>query len=279
MARISEQQLTVDARTVRVWTGGQGPALVLLHGGLGDAALHFQDCWQALADHYRVISPDLPGFGGSAALEQPTWQGLLRWLDQILDALDAASVVVVGNSFGGAFARAYGANRPDRVHRVVLVNGGMLPVLSPLTRRIMAMRTVLAPLNALMRWMTYSRTGLGMMVHQKHVLTDRFVERARQEAPAFVDMMNLLFSSAPPDSTVPEVPTVLIWGDHDRFTPERVARQIEREVGAQSIHMVQDCGHMPQSERPDVFVSVLSELLPSAAWSTQPAPIRPSQSR
>ena len=264
MHDVGARQLCVGGRSARVWTGGDGPALLLLHGGLGGAQMHWGPVFEGLARAHRVVAPDLPGFTGSDSLDDCAWDGLLNWLDAVLDACDVGEVAVVGNSFGAALARVYASARPTRVTRVVLVNGGVVPVLGAGARWLMRQQWLLAPFNALMGALTYSRWGLGMMVHQRTVLNDEFVAQCKAEAPAFIGLMNMLFGAPAPEARIPNQPNTLIWGECDRFSPLKIAHSLQTEMPGASLRTVEDCGHMPQCERPEVFLAALLELLSAA---------------
>jgi len=63
MADISAELIRIAARSVRVWRGGNGLALLLLHGGVGDAELHWRPVWNRLADSFSVAAPTLVVWG------------------------------------------------------------------------------------------------------------------------------------------------------------------------------------------------------------------------
>lgn len=103
---------------------GDGPPLVLLHGGHGSWA-HWMRNVSALASAHRVWVADLPGFGSSAVPPEPTLEGLLRAL---LAAIDMAlggetPFALAGFSFGGLIAAHVAARRPG-VHRLALLGSG-----------------------------------------------------------------------------------------------------------------------------------------------------------
>ena len=114
---------------------GEGPPVVLVHGsGPGVTAYaNWRVVLPALADHFRVIAPDMAGFGFS---ERPAGieYGLRLWVDQTLGLMDNLSlekVHLVGNSFGGSIALRLAAEHPDRVGKIVLM--GSMGVHFPIT--------------------------------------------------------------------------------------------------------------------------------------------------
>src|SRR5207302_4667523 len=104
-----------------VATAGSGPAVVLLHG--------FPHTWQLWRDiigplsaHYRVIAPDMRGFGASTRAPEGYDAGTLADdLDGILDALAEPAAAVVGIDAGTPVAVLHAMRRPDRVRRLVVM--------------------------------------------------------------------------------------------------------------------------------------------------------------
>jgi pimeloyl-ACP methyl ester carboxylesterase len=110
---------------------GSGPPVLLLHGsGPGTTAAAWAPLIAALAPRFRVLAPDLLGFG-----ESPAPAGPLRaaWTEQataLVDALDGPCAVV-GNSAGGAIALALAHARPGVITRVVAVGSMGHPMTLP----------------------------------------------------------------------------------------------------------------------------------------------------
>ena len=122
---------SIDTRSgaVRFWRGGKGPPMVLLQGGMGDAALHWSRLWGALGERYEVFAPDLPGFGRSAPLGGPTFPALAAWLDDFHVALRFGAPILVGADLGASLARTYSAAYPLGCRKLVMIDGGALPSL------------------------------------------------------------------------------------------------------------------------------------------------------
>jgi len=272
----------IDGHRTHCWMGGAGPTLLLLHGGLGDAELHWRPIWEQLARHTRVVAPDLPGFGQSEPLRRADWHGLLGWLEALLDTHqrepdasagavgNAPGVALVGNSFGGALARMFAARHPERCSQLLLVNGGMIPEMSARTRRWMA-SPWLAPMYALMRWSSYTGPMMRRMIPTRSVRTPEFVRSARAEGHAFVDMMRLMFSNDPPVAPFPQVATHILWGCEDGFTPPEVALKLADALSCAAPIWFSAAGHMPQLDIPDQFAGELIALtMPARSGRSAP---------
>jgi 2-hydroxy-6-oxo-6-(2'-aminophenyl)hexa-2,4-dienoate hydrolase len=126
----------IDAGGVRTHylEAGEGPVLILLHGGGAgaDSWGNWQDCFAHFAPHFRVIAPDMIGFGktdkpspDSYIYDQP---GRNKHLADFLDAMDLTGVHIVGNSMGGATAIGVAIARPELFDRIVLMGSAGLPI-------------------------------------------------------------------------------------------------------------------------------------------------------
>ena len=114
----------VDVNNARFWVDdeGEGPAIVFLHGGLGDSRL-FEPQARELADSFRCVRFDLRCWGRTEAPGEP-----FSWIDDtvgLLDALEIERAALVGLSFGGGIALDVALAHPDRVSALVHVAAGM----------------------------------------------------------------------------------------------------------------------------------------------------------
>ena len=98
---------------------GSGEAVVFLHGVGGDSA-SWAPQMEAFSGDFRAIAWDMPGYGGSPALERMTFPALSASLLGLLDRLEIDSVHLVGHSMGGMVAQEFAASRPERVRTLVL---------------------------------------------------------------------------------------------------------------------------------------------------------------
>lgn len=125
---LTEHVVTVAGRQIFVAETGTGPSVVLLHGGGPGASgvANFSRNIDALARHFRVIVPDMPGYGRSSkGVDQHDPFGYLADMVRgLLDELDVDAAHLVGNSYGGAAALRLALDTPYRVGRLVLMGPG-----------------------------------------------------------------------------------------------------------------------------------------------------------
>ena len=123
---VHERTFAVGGLRVNLAEWGAGPAVVLLHGLTGSRA-YLQPFAERLGRTHRVVVIDLPGHGGSDALEPFTFDAAVSLMAHAVDRIDVERPVVVGHSFGAPLAIAWAAQRP--VAGVVACSPiGMLPL-------------------------------------------------------------------------------------------------------------------------------------------------------
>lgn len=113
----------IDGVRLHYKDSGSGPAVLLIHGSLGD--LGDWDGWlPVLTPHYRVVRFDLPGFGLSGEIENGNYSidRSLALIDGLMDSLGIERFAVVGVSYGGPIAFRYAATRTERVDALVIMN-------------------------------------------------------------------------------------------------------------------------------------------------------------
>ena len=235
---------------------GRGEPLLFLHG-VGHQASSWFEVAPAFASRYRVVVPDLPGHGESV----PT-SGDLRMATVVAGAervLAAATrerpAIVVGNSMGAWLATLLALRHPERVSRIVLVNGGPLPgdpgspSLLPASReeaaRLMAMlRDPQAP--PLPDW-----------------LLDDLVRRAPASATARLlrDLPGLVAHLLVGRLGEVKSPVDLLWGASDQLMKTAYAERLLGQFPAARLTLLERCGHIPQLECPQAFVAALQTVL------------------
>jgi pimeloyl-ACP methyl ester carboxylesterase len=261
---LQEKTIQVNGLPVHYWEAGEenGRPLLLLHGGIGDAELHWKAVMPSLAESfYRVIAPDLPGYGGTAALPDMSLQGLVDWLRSFLQALQLEQAVVVGNSISALPVRLFAAAHPTYTPAIILVNGGALPNTPPLLATLARIPVINQLLFSMLGRSAASRQSLEQMIFVKEVLTAAFINQAEASAPRFARLMRGILSYPIPEKHNPPVPILLLWGADDKTAPVEDAEALKKDMPGAKLSTVAECGQMPHLETPDVFVYQVNYFL------------------
>jgi pimeloyl-ACP methyl ester carboxylesterase len=257
------------------WVGyqaGNGQPLVFLHGA-GDHAGAWSEVAPAFKDKNRVILLDLPGHGRSAPEEGPLPLGtILEGVTFLLDKQVAhgSRMILVGHSMGAWVAILYAREHPDRVERIVAINGGplrgrqdvsLLPRDREEARKLMAMlRDPGSPpvpdfvLDGVVR---YSRNGpIGRLVAMA------------------ADMERYLLDGKLSDF---RTPVDLVSGESDRLIDFEYARRMEAQLPATRLTILPRCGHVPVRECPKGLTTALERVLSRPPPEMRAAPTATKQ--
>jgi pimeloyl-ACP methyl ester carboxylesterase len=249
-----EVPTTVGKQTL--FFAGTGASMILLHGA-GDQAGAWAKVAPELKGKYRVIVPDLAGHGDSEPKLGPLHVAtVLLGLEQIANA-EPGKLIIVGNSLGGWVAALYARKYPDKIARLVLVNGGPLTGLRPditLTPRT----------RAEARRTTTALFDPGSFDLPDYVLDD--IVRESQTGPLMRlsetanEMPRYLLDGRLNEITVP---VNLVWGESDQVMSLVYAKGMLSQLPNAQLTVLSRCGHAPEMECPKAFTRRLMEVLES----------------
>jgi 4,5:9,10-diseco-3-hydroxy-5,9,17-trioxoandrosta-1(10),2-diene-4-oate hydrolase len=276
---LKQHQVQTTLGEIAVTEAGEGPVLVMLHGGGPGASgvSNYRQNLPALTERFRVLLPDQPGFGNNY---RPTQEDLdvrsiteitVDALYQALDELGVDKFHLLGNSLGGAAAIAMAQERPQRVSGLVLMapGGGWLPFgPTPTEGQKEMFRYYNAGGPSEQKMGNFIRT---MVYDHKQFGAD--VVRARYEASldeshiAFYHRYNAAFAARHGmdplwrDLHRITAPTLLLWGRDDRTITLDGAQLMLRQIPDVQMHVFGRCGHWVQLERQREFERLVSDFL------------------
>lgn len=281
---MSVEEITADQRLVRVGARdiavterGAGEAVVLLHGGGPGASgmSNYARNVDALAQRFRVIVPDLPGYGRSSKdIDQSDPFGdLAGAVRGLLDALGIDRAHLVGNSYGGAAALRLTLDRPDRVGRLVLMGpGGIGTTRRPPTpglKRLLAYYGGEGPTRAkLERFirddLVYDGSAVpAEMIEERYQasIDPEVVANPPLRRPA--GLRTLLRMDLLRDTRLSRAatPTLVLWGADDKVNRPSGGLLLAERMPRCDLYLVAGTGHWVQWERPDLFNSLTAAFL------------------
>jgi pimeloyl-ACP methyl ester carboxylesterase len=247
----------VDGLRVHFRLRGSGDPVVLLHGW-GQTSLSFAGIMAALEKRFRVLAPDLPGFGFS---ESPpaTW-GSAEYAGVVASLIKNAGFEradVLGHSFGGKVAVALAASRPELVKRLVLVA-------APVVRLPPA-----AGVQSRARGYTIARK----LAELAPPLRDRILGWARDRygsedykaagelRSTFVKVVNEDWRT---EMKGLRSPLLLVYGERDTDVPLAVAREALAEAPSAELAVIEGAGHFPFLDDSDRFLDAVTRFLTAA---------------
>lgn len=256
---------TVSGITMGYDDEGTGPALLLVHGHPFDRSMWSPQVREFARAGWRVIAPDLRGFGETSAGGELAWDTFARDLAALLDHLGAGEVVIGGLSMGGQIVMEFCRLFPARVRGVVLA--ATFATLDPpagLQRR--------ADMAARLR-------REGMAAYAAEVLPKMMSPASIAALPAVSEHVLAMMRGAPPEGAAaaalarcerPDytpvlaalaVPALIVVGTEDAFTPVSDAEYMKGLLGRATMTVIAGSGHLPNLERPAEFNQALRRFL------------------
>lgn len=251
---------------------GTGEPVVFIHGS-GPGVSSYAN-WRltvpVLAGRFHCYAPDMVGFG---LTERPAGfaYNLQNWVDQLhgfLDSLRLGTVSLVGNSFGGAVALRFAADRPDRVSRLVLM--GSVGVPFEITEALDAVWGYQPSLGAMRRLLDY-------FAYSRELVTDELADLryAASLRPGFQESFAAMFPAprqrwvealSTPDEQIAALPhpTLIVHGRDDQVIPLATSLRLHQLIEDSELHVFGRCGHWTQIERSGPFAELLGQFLARA---------------
>lgn len=261
--------LYVDGMDVHCRITGRGEPILLLHNA--QSSLHTWEGWTAeMSRKYQVISVDLPGFGLTGPHPRGSYSAFAyaSFLDSLVQKLNLKKFHLAGNGLGAQIAWFYAADRPERLHKLILLDApGFEPRSTPWI--IWLARTPV--LNGVMLKIT-PRSFIKLMLEDVYadeaLVSDSLVQRHFElllrpgNRKAFTDRASVS-ENRPPVDIVERIstPTLILWGAEDtRLSPE-FAYKFHQSVRGSDLRIYRNTGHWPQEENPTQTVKDVMAFL------------------
>lgn len=283
-ATLSERTIVVAGKPIFIAETGSGPAVVMLHGGGPGASgvSNFSRNIDALTQQFRVIVPDMPGYGRSAkgVDRQDPFGYLADKIRGLLDELGIETAHLVGNSYGGAAALRLALDTPDRVDKLVLMGPGGIGT----TRG--------APTAGLKSLLSYyggagpSRQKLESfirkyLVYEGASVPDELIDlrytasidpevianpplQRPSGVSAFRTLWRMDFTR---DKRLKDLqtPTLVLWGRDDKVNRPAGGPVLLNSMPNAQLVMTADTGHWMQWERAELFNWLVAEFLSASS--------------
>ncbi len=282
MSQAQPVQELIQAGSIRlnVASMGQGSPIVLLHG-----FPQTNYCWRkvmpSLAENYRVIAPDLRGYGLSdkpkTGYDKKT---LAADLGAMLDTLGIDKIVLVGHDWGGGVAYRFALDYTERVEKLVIIN--MIALHIPrLPRLIQILRSYYIYLFQI------PSLPERLISRYSRQFFSRLFEDTAYNAAAFseedIDYYVGTFSEAeslrgpigfyrqmfwrdirdlwPHLGRVLDLPHLIIWGEKDKFLDVKMIEGLDKYFTDLTIRTIPDSGHWVPDEKPELVVECIKEFV------------------
>lgn len=241
------------------------PPLLLLHGMLGDLSNWDATIGALVEAGYRVLVPVLPVY--DLPMAETSVTGLVEHARTFVKMINAAPVVLVGNSLGGQVALIYALRYPRSAAALVLSGAS----------GIYEQRMETDILRRDSRDFVRERAAI-TFYDDAHV-TDELVEEMYaliNDRPRAVRLIKMARSAKNDTVTARlptlDLPTLLVWGRDDLITPPDVAEEFKERLPNAQLHFISQCGHAPMIEQPGAFNRLMLTFLAETVGRPELAP-------
>lgn len=274
---ITERTISVRGKDIFVAETGTGPAVVLLHGGGPGASglSNYARNIEPLAENFRVVVPDMPGYGrsGKGVDRRDPFGYLADHIRGMLDELGIDSAHLVGNSYGGSCALRLALDTPYRVNKLVLMGPGGVGTSRGLPSD--GLRSLLAYYRgdgpSLDKLRTFIRSYL---VHDGDAVPDSLIESRFQASidPEVIanpplqrpsGLRTLWRMDFTRDHRLGSLatPTLIVWGRDDKVNKPSGAAMLAERMPNADVLIAANTGHWVQWERAELFNAVTAAFL------------------
>lgn len=233
--------------------GGRGQPIILLHGLMGGID-NFGEMVDFISAEYKVYGLDLKLFEGS--LLKVSVKSLSDYLYKFMKHLNLKSAVLIGNSMGGHIGLIFSKEHSEMVDGLILTGSSGL------------YENAMGDSFPRRGDKDYIRKKTEEVFYDPKVATDELVDNVFEIANNRVSILRLLgyAKSAIRHNMAKDLPNLtmpvcLIWGEHDKVTPPKVAHEFHSLLPNSELHWVPLCGHAPMWEHPKEFSKIALQWL------------------
>jgi pimeloyl-ACP methyl ester carboxylesterase len=267
LSGLSERTVRVGVHEVHYLEGGSGETVVLLHGIFGEKD-HWVDFARSLTGRYRVIVPDLPGYGetGRRADQAYDYAAQTQRMRELLDALGVQKAHLAGSSMGGTIAALVALKYPDRTLSLAFIgapHGIKTPRRSDMDRLIEVGETPLiardeAEFDRMLTFLFVKQPFLPYPV--RHSAMTGAIQNAESNRRLWNEQLrdrHLLHERI----GGLDLRTLVAWGEGDRLFDASGAEVLRSILRQSRINVLPGVGHLPMMESPKEGARVYAEFL------------------
>lgn len=267
-AGLTLTEIKIQEHAIPYLVGGpkDAPVILMLHGYAAN-----KDNWprfaQYFSDSYRVIIPDLPGFGDASRLAQSSYDidSQRQRIEAFIKALDLPRVHIVGNSMGGWLSAALVQHNPGNYLSLGLFDaaGVVEPQASKFTQELMKGNNLL-----LIESERDIDRVLALAFHTPPTLPGIAKTYLAKQAARHKDFnqkiaMDLMQNPFPLEDKLAKisVPSYILWGEHDLIIDKSSADVFEQRIPSSSKYIMDNTGHLPMLEKPKQSAELYGKFL------------------
>lgn len=245
-------EITINGVKTNYQVFGDGTPFLILHGWGSASDRWIKEAEIIYKKGFKVVIPDLPGFGKSESLARPwTVNDYVRWFEEFTKALNLENFHLLGYSFGGALAAKIAVKYPQRVQRLFLVAAALIRKRTT-KKNLSAKISKLVKIFYFLPYYSFFRRAVYKFIIRKsdYVYTEGIMKQTYLNVVADDISFNLPFI---------RVPTIIIWGDKDQSVPIETAHFINEKIKNSKLVVIPGADHLIHKHLPEVLAEKILE--------------------
>jgi len=233
-------------------TFGKGIPFIILHGWNSGSDRWIKEAEIISKKGYRVIVPDLPGFGDSDKLDKP-WRvnDYLKWLEDFTEELEIQDFCLLGYSFGGAIAAKLAIKYPQRVQKLFLVASAVMRKKTTQKNISARVAKIVRILSFLPFYPFFRKTFYKFIIRKSDYI---YTEGVMRET-----YLNVIDDDVSYKLAFIKVPTVVIWGDKDQSILVENAYVINEKIKNSKLIIIPGADHLMHKKIPEILAQKVLE--------------------
>jgi len=259
----------INSDGITATTLGAGPPLFLFHSLLSDSA-SFDAVAPRLAERFRVIVPDLPGFGASPAVDGGLAEVADRMSAFVRAAVPGGDAILFGNGYGAFVALQIAIRHPDLVAKLVLAGcGARFSYPGREAFRNMATAGRAKGLAAIADTAMARLFAPDFQMAHPDLMANRRAAFLRTDVDVFERAcLSLAALDLSSQLATVRIPVLMMVGDQDAATPPAMAIDLADRVPQAELRILAGCAHVPPLQAPDLVIEAITAFLDE---TSQPA--------
>lgn len=251
---MSEEEIYINGLKINYRIAGLGPAVLILHGW-GKGSDSWIEVQKLLTEKgYKVICPDLPGFGKSQKPPQP-WglDNYCDFIEKFIFVLNLEKFYLLGHSFGGALAVKCCLKFPQKIEKLFLIAAACFRRRNFKKRLFFLIAKIFKIFSFLPFYQQIRKSFYKFIVKESDypytegIMRDSYLKIIKE------DLENVLEKI--------QVPVIIIWGEKDKIKKLKEAQRISKEIKNSKLKILENVGHNPHSETPQKLAETITHFL------------------
>lgn len=257
---IKERQISINGLKVNYKIAGKGMPFLILHGWMGSSNSWIKVQKILAKEGFKVIVPDLPGFGKSQTPPIPWGQkDYSSFILSFIKKLGLNKIILMGHSFGGGLAIEFATSHPERLKILILCDSARikhkLNFYQKIVFNLARVGNFLFSKSPLRRFQDLARNIFYYLIRKKDYTKVKGVMRQIFKKIVNVDLT--------PKLSQIKVKTLIVWGEKDKCTPLEDAYLMKEKILNSTLKIIPRASHTPNLEYPEKLAKVILNFLKS----------------